>query len=461
MAAGWEYSHPSRHGESILEILYLQMTMKEIQKKDATLQKLLPPRTPQQGVRYVPSLYAVQVKHHDTDYLFNLLTRQCVEGVMPESAAAGEGFDELIADRFLVPEGTDECAAYEGFFTMMKTFTRRMGYTVYTVLPTYACNARCTYCYEENMKPVSMSDDTVEQTIRFICDTRGEGTVGLSWFGGEPLLRPDVIDRICEGLRGQEVEFSSTMISNGSLITSDIVRKMRDSWNLKQIQISMDGAEQDYITRKCYYEYKDYYWSVMKRINEITEAGIQVVIRCNVDSDNWYRVGSMLDDLKAYVRDTERIAVYFCLLNHVRQGDNDLDLWKKVFEAQSLLKKAGFRTGNGFGTGNVFRVYHCMADKGGVVICPDGSLYPCEHCPPEARFGDIWNNVTDEEARKAFCRTDHIREKCRTCPYLPDCTPFMACPVQDTHCREVMALNAADYVKRLVDDQEMPGQILL
>ena len=54
----------------------------------------------------------------------------------------------------------------------------------------------------------------------------------------------------------------------------------------------------------------------------------------------------------------------------------------------------------------------------GSALCMDGSLYPCEHCPPESRFGDIWHGTTDEAARKAFCRVDQTREKCRACPHM-------------------------------------------
>ena len=95
-------------------------------------------------------------------------------------------------------------------------------------------------------------------------------------------------------------------------------------------------------------------------------------------------------------------------------------------------------------------------------IAPDGSLYPCEHCPPEARYGDISHGVTDEAARKAFCSVGKTREKCRNCVFLPECTSFSNCPIQDTHCKvvrrmvEMVMLNGL--LERKTDPEETAAQ---
>ena len=430
----------------------------EVLPPDAALMKILPLVKPLPDLVYAVSCFVLPFEHRGKSYAFNTLTRQCLEAEIPASAKAGEGFDALIGRRFLVPENQDECASYLAISSLMRTYTRKKGIGTYTVMPTLGCNARCFYCYQDGMTQVSMSLETVDQTIRFILSTHAGNRVALEWFGGEPLLRTDVIDRVCAAVREDGTELVSSMVSNGSLITKDIIRKMTEDWQLKKIQISMDGAEEDYLYRKRYVRGENPYRRVMEAVSAMSEAGISVAVRCNVDGENWDRIPRFLEELGRGVAHKECVSVYFCPLNAVRLSEEDLVLWEKIREAGPLIKAAGFKASRFMEPAGCFRITHCMADYGGVVIGPDGCLYACEHCSPESRLGDIWQGAADERARKAFCRTGSVREKCHRCPFLPDCTSFSGCPVEDTHCREVRKLMTLDYLCRVLDGKAGPEQ---
>ncbi len=430
----------------------------QIFRPDPFLARILPAVKPKPGVKYVPSQFAFRFDYNGKNYISNMLTKQCINAELPESASAGEGYDELIETMFLVPEDKDECAYYTSIAAMVRAYQKKEGVQTFTIMPTLGCNARCVYCYEEGMHQVTMTPEIVEQTIRFILDNRRGDKVHLAWFGGEPLLCPDMIDRICEGVREAGLDYHSSMISNGSLITPEILEKMAGNWRLKRIQVSMDGAEDDYIRMKHYYSYHDYYHIVMDAISRMSEAGITVTIRCNMDEDNSDRIPQYIEDLKNGISDKKNVRLYFSPLHGARLGDNDLLLWQKTLTFSPLIRDAGFLSVYYDTKMLRLRVLHCMADTGNVVIAPDGSLYPCEHCPPASRFGDIFNGVTDRAALEQFIRTDIVLKKCRKCPFITLCTTFNSCPIKDKHCREVVDMLTREHMKELMDHRKVQAE---
>ena len=422
-----------------------------IQTPDPALRKIIPPVRMKEGAAYVRSRFVLQFTHHGIPYSFHTLTKECIEGGTPARAEGCEEVADLIAGQFLVPEDKDEGQYYASVSTLFRTLTRKKGFGSFTILPTLGCNARCVYCYEAGREQVSMYRRVEERLIRFILENRQEGPVKLHWFGGEPMLRPDLIERVCGAMRDAQADYRSSMVSNGSLITPELAETMVNSWKLDRIQISMDGAEEDYIARKRYRTYRDDYHTVLRAVDALARAGVRVLVRCNADRENADRLPLFLSDLRDAVADKTNVSVQVTPIAHGQLLESDLEVRKKLLDVLPMIEQAGFGFVYGYAHIWTFSANHCMADGGDVVIGPDGSLFACEQCVPQSRFGDIWNGVTDEAARRAFCRADRIREKCRTCPFLPDCTGFSSCPVEDTLCREVRRIYSMEALKRMID----------
>ena len=429
--------------------------MIEIHKKDKLINKLLPDQKIHPDRTYSLSQFVYSAAVGESEYaLYNTLTKQGF--ALPyapdpdrvyscaEIEADGE-LSELLKGYFLSPVGTDECAFYNKLSMIARAFKRSGGYRAYTVLPTFACNARCVYCYEEGTEPKSMSVETARAVVEFIKQTRRkDGYVYLLWFGGEPLLRPDMIDEICVGLKNSGVDFYSGIVTNGSLINDDIIRRMKDCWNIGSVQISMDGAEPDYRQRKNYYVYNNTYSAVIASVGKLSAAGIPAAVRLNVDLGNVGDVPVVLNDLASAVQNKEFVSVQLAPLYGVRMSEDDIAMWKKVMELNPLISEAGFRTVNLANLDRSFRVFRCMSDNpyGNVLIMPDGRLSTCQQYPAGSVFGDIWHGTTDPAALKAFTAADSTREKCKSCVFLPDCTSFANCPVQDFHCKEMRMMKA-------------------
>ena len=434
--------------------------MKEILSPVRALQKLLPPQKLKADACYKLSQYALELEVDGKHVLFNTLTQQAYEmdrflpPYLPEGSVSEKAdLAGLVRGYFYVPEEQDECAFYESLFCMMHTLLIGQEIKGYTILPTLACNARCVYCFEAGMPQTVMTMDTAEQTVRYMLETRSEERIDLNWFGGEPLLAVSVIDRICGELSRHDVLFTSYMVTNGSLITEEVADWMAGPWRIRNVQISMDGAEKDYIARKQYVRCGDQYHAVLQSVNLLNARGIRVSVRCNVDRENIDGVLPFLEDLKAAVKDKELTDLYFAPLNAVYAGKDSVEIQRKIENLRPWIRKAGFVGKHDVYPMGQFRARHCIADLGSVVIAPDGGLYACDECIPNSRFGNVWHGVTDPEARQAFCRVDRVRDSCRACPFLPRCTPFASCPIYVKECRKLFEQALKDRLKRVLQGE--------
>jgi len=88
---------------------------------------------------------------------------------------------------------------------------------------TYRCNHDCIWCYvkgEKIDKQLELSFDEIKDIIYEIVDM---GVISITFSGGEPFLREDILEIITYARQsGLSVRF----ISNGSLITSKIARRL-------------------------------------------------------------------------------------------------------------------------------------------------------------------------------------------------------------------------------------------
>ena len=177
-----------------------------------------------------------------------------------------------------------------------------------TILPTQDCNARCFYCFEQEKKPISMSEDVVYATIQYLCDRLSPGcTLAYTWFGGEPLLSHNTVDRIISGVNAQmdnAINYSSSLITNGSLLTPSLIDKLKSLWRTTTVVLTLDGYDIEHDKRKSYKCTSkpdgSAYRHALTNISDLLAAGIRVTCRLNLDKKNIGQLPSMLADLKLY-----------------------------------------------------------------------------------------------------------------------------------------------------------------
>ena len=208
-------------------------------KGNAAAERFLKDQKLSQGARYRWLAFVYPYQDGERRLVYNLLTNRLCRmenGDVPFGKdvrfSAGEvrqspELSMLMRDYYLVREDEDDSRLYENLVRLARAVQPKQpkGLSVYTILPTMACNARCFYCFEQGYPVVTMSPETAEATADFILRTKRDGKLTLNWFGGEPLLRPDIIDGICQRLRADGAEFESMVTTNGSLIDEALIAR--------------------------------------------------------------------------------------------------------------------------------------------------------------------------------------------------------------------------------------------
>lgn len=415
--------------------------------------------------------FVVVCETEDRVLLKNTLTRQ-VYALSPEEWASVRTGDlswphvrELARLRFLVEPEYNEASRYAMVLAVLRTMEKQEpGFVGYTILPTTGCNARCTYCYEEGWSAKTMSPETADAVADFICRTKQEGMVKLHWFGGEPLCAPKTISRICRALRERGVEYDSYIITNATLLTPELVKETVDLWHLKQAQVSMDGARQDYEARKRYLLPEQHnYDRAMESVALLSDAGVSVNIRCNFDGGNLPRIKDFLEDCRARFEGRKNIIVYLEQLFPVPEGEKGASLHRAGDALEAYATSLGLEVPVKAGARQL-KTSYCMADSQSrsLLIDPMGGLHVCEHLVDEKPLGTIFDGALPDWPAQAV----QIAEACRNCPFLPECTPFkkLCCPVVGTDCRMKMELWTARSLMALqeqdaetVDGEDEPG----
>lgn len=350
--------------------------------------------------------------------------------------------EELLEMGFLYDEAKPQAEILAESRT--KVIHAGTGITGVTIAPTMACNARCYYCFEHGARWGTMDDETADATADFLIKRCDSGHLYIAWFGGEPLLAVDAIDRITRRIQQAGIEIESTITTNGILL-DESVRKKLPSWGVYRVQITLDGIGEEYNRAKAYVGIKgNPYEIVMDNIQGLFGMdGVSVHIRLNYKSDdrgriestfrtvydrfgsqeNLYLYGAPLDlpDIKGYSEFTPEEGALF--LDVLRMSlDNG-------FENDELNFRAGVNVSSDYNAvlGELmlspFPAPCFMVNKWRYAIDDRGLLYKCQKHLGKAEFscGDVRSGIEENDYLAYYTTAKLHDHTCETCFMLPIC----------------------------------------
>lgn len=390
-------------------------------------------------ITYRPITFLVNNIVGEGTLLYNTLTGsmflvECNENV----------YRDLIENWFFVPSNFDDMDLANKVRYRLRSNQEEEVITTYTIYPTTDCNANCSYCFESGKPKINMSKETAIKIANFIAQKYVGNNISFRWFGGEPLLNQMAIDTICGALKERNIIYSSKMATNGFLFGMRSIDKAINLWNLKQVQITLDGTKEKYNETKKYKSDIDAFEKVVNNIQLLVQNKIHVNIRLNVDitniDDQISLVKDVLSNFKSY---RNKISIYSHLLIDALLEISDVErkmLLTKKNQIEDEIANLGLTIHKYIRKEP--KIFRCIADnRKSYIIMPMGQIGLCEHYIENRFISDINqpNRVNKHEREKIreYCETTNL---CDNCAFYPLCIRLKICP-DNKYCFEELKMH--------------------
>lgn len=135
------------------------------------------------------------------------------------------------------------------------------------------CSLRCTYCMPYNFDKWLPTETllTTSELVKVIEIAVSQGVTEVRLTGGEPLLRPDIVEIVSQ-INQLEKAPELSMTTNGVALAK-VAKKLADA-GLKRINISLDTLDWERFKRLTF---RDRYDDVIEGINAAREAGLNPI----------------------------------------------------------------------------------------------------------------------------------------------------------------------------------------
>lgn len=379
------------------------------------------------------------IVHNSASGATALLERE--EAAILESASGGEKVEEnhtskdLIYGGFLVDTRLNELEALETEYTAQRFDPQTM---ILTIAPTLACNFGCDYCFQGVNKPTGkMSEQVQDEVMRFFGRFVGNiKKMHIAWYGGEPLLAQDVIERLSDIVipicKDRGIIYDAMIVTNGYGLNSQAAKSLSVR-QVKTAQVTLDGAEDYHDQRRCLLGGQGTYDRIISNLwGVINETLLRVVIRINIDSRNVSGVMGLLNSLASQGFGGRRnFSVYFAPVEAITKGCHSVASGCMTKKDYATVETGLYRRAHELGFSSLpypgrFRGICGAVRPNSFVVVPNGDLHKCWDTVsmPNMKVGSVFAPellATDKRVQTWSTWTPFQNETCRSCKILPMC----------------------------------------
>lgn len=297
------------------------------------------------------------------------------------------------------------------------------------ICPTINCNFSCSYCFESgNKKNGNMLVDVEDAIIDFLVKYKKK-KISIVWFGGEPLLNIHSIERITERLKQEHVNFSASMITNGSLLNERIAKSL-SKLSLEFIQVSMDGTKSVHDSRRHFHSGTGSFDIIIQGIkNLLSHTSTPVTIQLSIDRRNFHEYERLLDFLNHTFPEqmaTKRLQINYNVVKDRTNFDKDGVCMNHLDFFNFLTYASKLDLPNKRPLSLPDMAQPCMyVSRGAYAVTPDGNLYKCieQIGNPDKAAGNILSKqISLTDVSTCFFNQCYLENsECTQCKILPIC----------------------------------------
>ena len=206
----------------------------------------------------------------------------------------GGDFSSLSEDEILVLKNNmvlvdDDTNIYRSIKLQRLMSRLDINYLTLTIAPTTACNFKCVYCYESGITPSSakVQSNLLEDTISFVKMFKNTKCLRVTWYGGEPLLQFEYIEKLSHRLMPLFDNYNAHMITNAYLLDKAKSQKLKDL-KISAIQVTVDGLEKVHNRRRPHKQNNDSFQRIVHNLDDLLSVypEISIGFRVNIDKSN-------------------------------------------------------------------------------------------------------------------------------------------------------------------------------
>lgn len=293
------------------------------------------------------------------------------------------------------------------------------------------CNLACVYCYNfanQVSRGEALNDIEFENVIEKIIEELNPVTVTFS--GGEPFLRKDILFRSIKMLNEKDIEVQIN--TNALLIDQHISRELAGC-EIKTVSVNIESLEpSEYDTIRgaqgSFFKLKNSLELLKKAVGNRKISIATVVNKMNHQS---------LLDIARYVKSNDFFEYHLLDMIPTNEESQKLilskDEWRIFYKTYLEIVKLGIRIKpnhallflNEFSQDTVFPF--CMAGRLKMVICANGDIVPCNYFKtPEYVCGNAVRDNLLEVWESSACMTKFRYslkgyESCYSCEHFRRC----------------------------------------